>query len=187
MMWQRASAGKERVDALGARGTLLQGDALSMDLSPWYGKVQCVYLDPPFFTGDRFSFRMRLGEKGWRTGKPTMDLHAYNDFGGADRGQYLAFLTEAVHLAHRLLTPSGSFFLHLDWRTSAHARLLCDEVFGEEQFRNEIIWSYQTGGRSLKYFSRKHDTILFYARSKEHFFDITQVPSSRKEQRSNHL
>ena len=70
---------------------------------------------------------------------------------------------------------------------AAHARLLCDDIFGAEQFRNEIIWSYQTGGRSLKYFSRKHDNILFYAKSKAHFFDITQVSTQKKEQRSNHL
>ncbi len=187
MMWQRITCDKERVDGTGVRGTLMQGDALSLDFSPWYGKVQCVYLDPPYFTGSRFTFRMRVGEQGWRKGKPFIDFPAFNDTWGGDRDQYMAFLTEAVHLARKLLTPSGSLFLHLDWRTQAHARILLDSVFGEEQFRNEIIWSYQTGGRSLRYFSRKHDTILFYANSKEHHFDITQVPTATKAERDNHL
>lgn len=187
MMWQRASCDKERVDSPGTRGSLMRGDALKMDLSAYYGKVQCVYLDPPFFTGDRFSFRMRIGEKGWQLGRPTIDLPAFSDFPSRDREDYLAFLGEAIHLAHRLLTPSGSLFVHVDWRVTAHVRLLLDDIFGEDQFRNEIIWSYQTGGRSMRYFSRKHDTIYFYARSRDHFFDITAVPASSKRERTNHL
>lgn len=187
MMWQRVSCEQERVDAPGTKGTLMLGDALALDLSACFGRVQCVYLDPPYFTGERFTMRMRVGEDGWKSGRRTIELPAYNDFSGASREEYLAFLREAIHLARKLLTESGSFFLHVDWRASAHARLLCDAIFGEEQFRNEIIWSYQTGGRSMRYFSRKHDTILFYAKSKEHYFDITKVPASRKEQRSNHL
>lgn len=187
MMWQRVSCDKERVDFAGSRGTLMRGDALKMDLSAWYGKVQCIYLDPPFFTGEHFKFRMRIGEKGWRTGRPAIDLSAYDDFSNGDIEAYVSFLSEAIHLAHRLLHPSGSLFLHVDWRSTARARLLLDDIFGEDQFRNEIIWSYQTGGRSMRYFSRKHDSILFYAKSKEHFFDITQVPCSTKKERSNHL
>jgi len=60
-------------------------------------------------------------------------------------------------------------------------------MFGESNFVNEIIWSYQTGGRSMKRFSRKHDVILFYRMSRRHFFDITQVPLPRSEHRSNHM
>lgn len=187
MMWQRAVFEKERVDAPGAKGKLIMGDARETDLSEYYGKVQCVYIDPPYFTGEYFSYRMRIGEDGWRTGKRYIDLPAFNDFSKAGRDEYLGFLREMIHLARKLLCRSGSFFLHVDWRSIAHARLLCDDIFGEEQFRNEIIWSYQTGGRSLRYFSRKHDNILFYAKSKDHFFDITKVPVAKKTDRSNHL
>ena len=187
MMWQRAGCEKERVDAPGPRGRLIMGDARELDLSEYYGKVQCVYIDPPYFTGEHFTYRMRIGEDGWRTGKRYIDLPAFNDFVQTGREEYLSFLREVIHLARKLLTRSGSFFLHVDWRSVAHARLLCDDIFGEEQFRNEIVWSYQTGGRSMRYFSRKHDSILFYAKTKEHFFDITQVPASKKIERSNHL
>lgn len=187
MMWQRADCDTERVDAPGPRGRLIMGDALSLDLNEYYEKVQCVYIDPPFFTGDRFTYRLRIGESGWLTGKRCIELPAFDDYPQSGRESYLGFLREMIHLARKLLTPSGSFFLHVDWRTSAHARLLCDSIFGEEQFRNEIVWSYQTGGRSVRHFSRKHDTILFYARSKDHYFDITRVPVSRKTERTNHL
>lgn len=187
MMWQRADCEKERVDAPGPRGRLIMGDALSLDLSEYYEKVQCIYLDPPYYTGDRFVYRMRIGEDGWQTGKRSIELPAYDDFSQSGRESYLTFLRGMIHLSRKLLTPSGSFFLHVDWRAAAYARLLCDDIFGEEQFRNEIIWSYQTGGRSVRHFSRKHDNILFYAKSKEHFFDITKVPVSKKNERSNHL
>ena len=70
---------------------------------------------------------------------------------------------------------------------NAHARLLLDEIFGESNFVNEIVWAYQTGGRAKKHFSRKHDIILFYAKSKSLFFDITRVAVSRKDNRSNHM
>ena len=187
MVWQRVSCEKERVDVPGSKGTLMLGDALSMDLSAYDSRVQCVYLDPPSFSGERYKFRMRVGEKGWNSGKPYLEFPAFDGFSQTNKDDYIAFLTQSIHLAKKLLTHSGSFFLHVDWRSAAQARLICDEVFGEAQFRNEIIWSYQIGGSSKKYFSRKHDTILFYAKSKNHFFDITNVPTSKKSDRNNHL
>ena len=69
----------------------------------------------------------------------------------------------------------------------AHLRLLMDEVFGESNFLNEIIWSYQTGGRARSYFPRKHDVILFYARSRSYYFNLKAVPVARNESRSNHM
>lgn len=187
MFWQRVTVSQERGKGQAPGGILMQKDALAPELMAFAGQVQCVYMDPPFFTGDKMKFNMRVGEKGWRTSRPSIVLPAYDDFSGADRQDYLTFLRNLVERAHALLTPSGSFFLHLDDRMSAHARLICDEVFGLNQFRNSIVWSYQTGGRSKRYFSRKHDTILFYARSREHFFDITQVPMRLKKDRNNHL
>lgn len=187
MFWQRVEVSLERSEGQGPGGILMQRNALSQELMAFAGQVQCVYMDPPFFTGDRMMFRMRVGEEGWRTGSPALDFMAYDDFSGIHQDKYLAFLRELVQRAHVLLNATGSYFLHLDDRMAAHARLICDEVFGASQFRNSIIWRYQTGGRSKKYFSRKHDTILFYARSKDHFFDITQVPTKQKKERGNHL
>ncbi|NLC33422.1 MAG: site-specific DNA-methyltransferase [Clostridiales bacterium] len=187
MMWQRVSCDKERVDVPGTKGTLMLGDALNLDLSAYEGRVQCIYFDPPSINGERYRFRMRIGEVGWNGGKRHIDLPAFNGHALSDKEGYINFLTEHIQLAKRLLTPSGSFFLHADWRFSAHARIICDKIFGEAQFRNEIIWSYQTGGISKRYFSRKHDTILFYAKTRNHYFDITQVPTSKKSERSNHL
>ncbi len=184
MTWVQAYCHTE-VHGNGRGGTALFADARG-DFSAYAGQVQLVYLDPPFMTGEDFSMRMRVGEKGWETGKDALVLPAYQDkFSG--KAEYLALLRAALENAKLLLNETGSLFLHLDSRMSAHARILCDEIFGESNFVNEIIWAYQSGGRSMKRFSRKHDVILFYRKSRRQFFDITQVPLPRSENRSNHM
>ena len=90
MMWQRITCDKERNDSPGAKGTLILGDALTCDLSAWMEKAQCVYLDPPYFTGERFTMRMRIGEMGWQAGSRYIDLPAYNDFAGLGGDEYIA-------------------------------------------------------------------------------------------------
>ena len=171
------------------RGTLIQaelpacGDAL---LSRYGGSMQMVYLDPPFNTGKRFDMKMRVGAKGYRTGSPTLALPAYEDR-WRDRAQYLGLMREALVVARGLLKKEGTIFLHADGRMAAHLRLLMDEVFGEHHFLNEIVWSYQSGGRARSYFPRKHDVILFYAKSRSYYFNLRAVPVSRCETRSNHM
>ncbi len=184
MTWVQAKCHKE-VHGDGRQGAAYFAHA-GGDFSAYAGQVQLVYLDPPFMTGEDFSMRMRVGEKGWETGKDALVLPAYQDK-FASKGEYLALLRSALENAHLLLNETGSLFLHLDSRMSAHARILCDEIFGENNFVNEIIWAYQSGGRSMKRFSRKHDVILFYRKSRRQFFDITQVPLPRNENRQNHM
>lgn len=176
---------KQETHGVGRQGDLLLRDARD-DFSRWAGQAACVYLDPPFMTGEDFFMRMRVGEKGWATGKAPLVLPAYSDR-FATKQDFLGLLRPVLETSKALLKDSGSFFLHLDSRMNVHARLLCDEVFGENNFVNEIIWAYQSGGRSMKRFSRKHDTILFYRKSRAQYFDITAVPLPRNENRSNHM
>lgn len=171
------------------RDLLLCGDGsapLSGVLAEYAGKAQCVYLDPPFMTGDSFTRRRRFGQAGWKTGRPSPEYPAFADK-YEDKTAYLAFLRGMIENAHALLSRTGVLALHLDWHTSAYGRIICDEVFGEEFFLNEIIWSYESGGRAKKYFSRKHDTILLYARTKDYRFDLHRVPLERTEHRKNHM
>lgn len=171
------------------RNLLLCADGsapLSGTLAGYAAQAQCVYIDPPFMTGDSFTRRRRFGQSGWKKGTPAPEYPAYADRYGT-RESYLAFLRGLIENAHKLLSQTGLLALHLDWRTSAYGRILCDEVFGEELFLNEIIWSYESGGRAKKYFSRKHDTILLYARTKDYRFDLRKVPLERTEHRRNHM
>lgn len=177
------------------RETAGKGDSLllcadSAEDSPllraYDGQVQCVYIDPPFMTGDRLVRRRRFGVNGWRTGRPAPEYPAFEDT-FASREDYQRLLEGLIRQAHRLLKDTGALCLHLDWRASAWARLICDEVFGEDLFLNEIIWAYESGGRARRYFSRKHDVILLYGRSKKYRFDLHKVPLNRAEHRRNHM
>ena len=92
-----------------------------------------------------------------------------------------------ISVGKMLLNDTGVFYLHLDWRMAAPAREICDKVFGRKRFLNEIVWSYESGGRAKRYFSRKHDVILLYGRSDRYFFDLTRVPLPRGNERRNHM
>lgn len=150
------------------------------------GKARFAYLDPPFMTGESFQRKRPYGEKGWRRGSPSLQLEGFADR-FADEKAYLRFLRRAVSLSRDLLEEEGVFCLHLDWRMSGQGRILCDKIFGKDRFLNEIIWAYDSGGRSKKFFPRKHETILMYARGPKYAFDLTRVPLSRGQHRRNHM
>ena len=150
------------------------------------GKVQCVYVDPPFMTGDHFDRSRPYGTKGWKNGSPVSKFPAFDDRFMNER-QYIRLLNKLVSKANELLSGTGVFYLHLDWRMAARGKLICDKVFGVDLFLNEIIWAYESGGRSKKTFSRKHDTILMYAKTKKYRFDISKVPLERQSKRKNHM
>jgi len=176
-------------EVFGAGENLLMcGNVMAMpkEMRALYGKAQCVYLDPPFMTGERFMRRRPYGEKGWRTGNPVSRFPAYEDRFTNEK-EYLRLLRRLVGASRELLGETGVFYLHLDWRMAAQARIMCDQVFGKTRFLNEIIWGYDSGGRSRRYFSRKHDVILLYARGKKYTFDLTRVPLKRGEERRNHM
>ena len=167
---------------------LICGDVMRLprEIREMAGQVQCVYLDPPFMTGASFKRRRVYGEKGWRRGSPSLTLPSYEDK-FPDEKAYLRMIRKMITASRDLLQAEGVFCLHLDWRMSAKAREICDRVFGRERFLNEIIWSYESGGRSRHFFPRKHDTILMYARSAEYRFDLSKVPLARGEHRKNHM
>lgn len=165
---------------------LLRGDLTGPvpEVERFAGQVQCVYADPPFNTGKSFARTRPFGQKGWAGRQRPLSYPAYSDALSADYG---AMLERLAVLSHTLLKDTGVFCLHLDWRESAGARLLCDRIFGEANFINEIIWSYESGGRATSHFSRKHDVILLYARSRKYRFNISRVPIPRTEVRKNHM
>ena len=93
---------------------------------------------------------------------------------------YLGFLKPRLEEARRVLTPTGSFFLHVDFREVHYAKVLLDQIFGRESFINEIIWSYDYGARSRKRWSPKHDNLLWYARDPDDYTfrydEIDRIP-----------
>lgn len=149
------------------------------------GQVKLIYLDPPFQTGRVFEARVRVGEKEWRSGHGSLTLPAYED--RLSRDDYLLLMRRTLTACKQLLTADGLIFLHIDWRMHPYLRLLMDEIFGESNFLNEIVWSYQTGGSARKYFPRKHDNILMYAKTKNYDFHILDVAEPSVGGHENHM
>ena len=188
MKLERVDVWREEQRGAGPAGEMRMGDVLELlpSLADEYaGKVQLIYLDPPFGTGHSFSMRVRVGEKEWKSGSGTLVMQSYED--DLDVAAYLSLMREVITASKKLLSDTGVVYLHVDYRMHARLRLLMDEIFGEHNFLNEIIWSYQTGGRARKFFSRKHDVILFYRKTKKYYFNLEAVPVSRVDVRRNHM
>ena len=92
-------------------------------------------------------------------------IDAANRTAGYDMGAFLCWMGVRVLEMHRVLKPTGSLYLHCDQTASHYLKAMMDAIFGRKNFRNEIIWSYRTGGASKRYWPRKHDSILFYVKS----------------------
>jgi DNA modification methylase len=155
---------------------LILGDNLAVmaSLLPAYeGKVKLIYADPPFFTNRAYPVRIGRGEDSrhpseWRLAEGYADHWL-------DLDTYLDFLYPRLALMHRLLSPTGTLYLHLDWHANAYARLLLDEIFGSELLLNEIIWCYHGPSPIRSAFNRKHDTLLVYTKSSEYTFNVDAV------------
>ena len=171
----------EELHKVGGPGTFWLGAAeeLADALRKEYrGSVRLIYLDPPFRTGESFS--MTIGR-----GKNAARIRLYED--KLSDEAYITWMRTILTLCHDLLDSRGSLYLHLDYRMSARMRVLLDEIFGAANFMNEIIWTYKSGGRSKRYYPRKHDTILFYRKSRNVLFQIEAVGVPRGTERRNHM
>ena len=145
-----------------------------------------IYIDPPFNTGvvqSRKWLRTVHDENGDRTGfqgKRYRTLHV--DETGFDDSfhDYMEFLKPRLEDAFRLLSPTGSFFFHIDYREVHYCKILLDRIFGRENFMNEIIWAYDYGARSRRRWSPKHDNILWYVKNPADYTyrydDIDRIP-----------
>jgi len=145
--------------------------------------IDLIYIDPPFFSGKQYD--IVFGDE-WA-------LQAFDDTFKLDDDdeestkmeKYLNFMELRIREIHRVLKPTGSFYLHCDFHAGHYLKILCDKIFGINNFGNEIIWCYSGGGISKKHFPRKHDTIFRYIKDKKEYkkngiFNIEYKPYSEK-------
>ena len=146
------------------------------------GSFQMIYIDPPFNTGRDQSRRTmrtvadadgdRTGFEGRRYRTELLQKSSYRD----SFDDFLGFIAPRLEEAHRLLNETGTLYFHIDYRESHYCKLLLDEIFGRENFLNEIIWAYDYGARAKKKWPAKHDTIFVYAKDASvNFFDSEGV------------
>jgi site-specific DNA-methyltransferase (adenine-specific) len=147
---------------------------------------ELIYIDPPFNTGTtqaRTQIRTlrdeagdRVGFKGQRYRTIQVGTKAYGD----SFSDYLGFLEPRLDQARRLLTPTGSFFLHINYREVHYCKVLLHRIFGRASFINEIIWAYDYGARATRRWPAKHDNILWYAKDPDRYTfryaDIDRIP-----------
>lgn len=162
---------------------ILRGDNLKHLRKLPSASVELIYIDPPFNTGtiqrrrrmvairDEAGDRVGFGGRRYRTQRVTDPLPTYSD----DFEDYLGFLRPRLVEAHRILTPTGSLFFHIDPREVHYCKVLLDEIFaldggaGRACFQNEIIWAYDYGARPSRRWPPKHDNILWYTRHPTEF------------------
>ena len=133
------------------------------------GKLQLIYVDPPFFSNSKYQVSVRLDSD--NLGKSqAIRTGAYDDTWEDSLQQYLAMLGVRFMLMKDLLADTGCIWVHLDWHSAHYMKTLLDEIFGYDNFINEVAWTYKSGGASKRSFARKHDTLLFYAKTNKYKF-----------------
>jgi len=156
----------------GWRNKLIWGDNLLVMgslLEKFAGKIDLIYIDPPFEVGADFTFSTQVGDGPMQVSKQQslIEEKAYRDTWGKGTESYLSMIYPRLALARELLAETGNIFVHCDWRLQAQLRITLDELFGTDCFRNEIIWkknSLGAKGRATQ-FPRNQDVILYYSRS----------------------
>ena len=171
-------------EAIGGRvGTVALGDNLVILAGLPDDCIDLVYVDPPFNTGRRQTFRRlrtvrdetagdRTGFKGRRYRTVQLGARSYLDI----HDDYLDFLESRIVEIRRVLKPSGTLYFHVDDREVHYCKILIDAIFGRECFLNEVIWAYDYGARTTRRWPAKHDNILVYVKNPDaYFFDAEAV------------
>ena len=156
---------------------LVEGDnglALAQLLKDFRGKVDLIYIDPPFNVGTDFLMDVQSSAT---SGDPAAGrgMFAYRDSWGQGEGAFLQMIHERLVLLKELLSDRGTIYVHCDYRVSHYVRAILDETFGPQNYRNELIWCYRGGGVPRNDFSAKHDTIFRYTKSDKYIFNTDEV------------
>jgi len=174
------------------RNRLIWGDkryVLPSLLDEFGGRVNLIYIDPPFDTGADFSFNAKVPEPDGEDADPVaftkqpsiIEQKAYRDTWGRGLDSYLQWFYETVVLLHELLAENGSIYVHLDWHVVHYAKSILDEVFGSDHFRNEIIWKRTSAHANvINNYGSVHDTLLYYSKSDEWTWNQQYAPYSEE-------
>lgn len=155
--------------------TIYCGDNLKVLLDFPSNSVDLIYIDPPFFTSR--NYEIIWGDE--------QEKRMFNDVWKIGIQTYKSFMRKRIQQLHRVLKPTGSFYLHCDYHANAHLRIICDRIFGDKNFGNEIVWCYSGGGIPKKHFPRKHDIILRYIKDKDAYKENGVFNTEYKDYKEN--
>jgi DNA modification methylase len=161
----------------GWKNKLIWGDnkfVMSSLLEKFAGKIDLIYIDPPFATGADFKTNVEIGDNKVIKEHSLLEEKAYRDTWGDGLDSFLPWIYERLQIMKELLSQKGSIYIHLDWHAGQYVKPIIDEIFGYNYFRNEIIWHYRTGNLAKNQFQRKHDNIFFYSKSNDLTFNVQE-------------
>ena len=145
---------------------LILGDNLEIMRNMPSESIDLIYLDPPFFSNR--NYEVIWGDEG--------EIRSFKDRWAGGIDHYISWLKERVEQMHRLLKPTGSIFLHCDWHADAYIRVyILDKIFGQNNFRNQIIWCYNGPANTSKSFPQKHDLIFRYSKTNDFIFHKDKI------------
>ncbi len=141
------------------------------------GKINLIYIDPPFWTGENYYANFTIEGKQITKEPSVIERLAYKDIWAGGIDSFLDMLYPRLQLMKRLLAENGSIFLHIDWHVGHYVKVVMDEIFGWENFRNEIIWAYTNKLQgNMNQLPTAHDTILWYSKSGKWIFNRLKEP-----------
>ena len=159
----------------GWKNKLIWGDnkyIMSSLLPEFAGKINLIYIDPPFATGADFSINIKVGDLEWTKEPSVIEEKAYRDTWGKGLDSYLQMMYERLVLMRELLAENGSIYVHLDYRVDSYIRCILDEIFGKENLVNEIVWQYPAASaQTQRFFIKAHNTIFLYSKSQNYIFN----------------
>lgn len=173
------------------RNRLIWGDkkyVLPSLLPEFAGKVNLIYIDPPFDTGADFSFTATLGAHPDSDEDDTLSFtkepsiieqKAYRDTWGHGLDSYIHWFYETAILLHELLSDTGTLYVHLDWHIGHYAKAILDEVFGADSFSNEVVWRRTNVHNSANAFGQVHDVIFRYVKGDGATFNLLRTPYAK--------
>ena len=155
---------------------LLAGDPQT-GLPSLRGKVDLIYIDPPFDSKADYRTAITLPHMKFSQKPTVIEQFAYADTWEEGTISYLKMIYPRLILMKELLSEKGSIYVHLDWHVGHYVKILLDDIFGKQNFKNEIIWHYSDGTAPQGAFKRKTDTIYFYTKTNNSVFNEIRVPS----------
>ena len=163
-------------DNLLAMQALIAGDEAT-GLSSLRGKVDLIYIDPPFDSKADYRTKISLPGGDVEQKPTTIEQFGYADMWKDGTVSYLRYMYPRLVLMRELLSDRGSIYVHIDWHVGHYVKVLLDDIFGKDNFQNEIVWCYKSGGAGNGGYAKKHDVILFYAKSSSLKFNVTKEKS----------
>ena len=186
-------AERETVGANAKNNLVMHGECLSTCayLKEQGIEIDLVYIDPPFASGADYAKKIyirrnplvqkAIAEAGQNLDNSEMQAFEEKMYGDIwDKERYLNWMYENLMAIKSVMSDTASIYVHLDYHIGHYVKILMDEIFGEENFRNEIIWKRSTAHNDSTGFANLHDTIFYYTKSSEFFFDVPKVPYSQE-------